>query len=66
MPHFTVEVNTAERDAIEQVLQRHGSSLDNYERDLLQQLLTKIDKATPPSGGAAVGPAGGTPQPGTG
>jgi hypothetical protein len=35
VPNVTVDVNNAERDAIEQVLQRHGSIFDNYERDLL-------------------------------
>jgi hypothetical protein len=45
-PNVTVEVNKAERDAIEQVIQRHGSILDKFERDLLKQLLNRIDGAT--------------------
>ena len=56
----TVDVNQAERDAIEQVLERHGPSLDNYERDLLQQFLDKIDRAGPPSASAS---GGAPPQP---
>jgi hypothetical protein len=38
-----VEVNKAERDAIAQVLRRFASQLDEYERNLLQELLDKID-----------------------
>jgi hypothetical protein len=55
VPNVTVDVNEAERDAIEQVLQRHGSVFDNYERHLLQQLLTKIDNAGPPRGAGSAG-----------
>lgn len=54
----TLEVDKAERDAIAEVLQRHAD-LNNFERNLLQQLLTRIDKARPSSPGA--GPAGGSP-----
>jgi hypothetical protein len=37
-----IVVNKAERDALAQVLDRHGSTFDNFERDLLQQLLDKM------------------------
>ncbi len=43
--NVSVDVDKAERDAIEQVLRRLDSVLDAYERDLLQQLLARIDKA---------------------
>ena len=62
-PNVTVEVSKAERDAIAQVVRKadaHG--LNNYERDLLKQLLARIDRlaggglppiisSTPPTGG---------------
>jgi hypothetical protein len=40
-----VEVNKAERDAIAQVIRRLASATDEFERNLLQQLLDKIDSA---------------------
>jgi hypothetical protein len=59
----TIDVNKAERDAIDQVLKSPRHNLDNYERDLLKQLLDRIDKAAPPSSGA--NPAGGSSPPST-
>jgi hypothetical protein len=40
-----IEVNKAERDAIEQVIHRLASNTDEFERKLLQELLDKIDSA---------------------
>jgi hypothetical protein len=58
-----VTVDKAERDAIAQVLDRHGGYLDNYERDLLQKLLNRINGAAAAgSSGAAAPPVGGPPQ----
>jgi hypothetical protein len=39
----TIEVNKAERDAIEQVLRRLDGNLDEFERNQLRSLLEKAD-----------------------
>jgi hypothetical protein len=50
-----VEVNKAERDAIAQVIRRLSATIDQFERNLLQELLDKIDSAptVPGDGGSA-------------
>ncbi len=45
MDNVTVEVNKAERDAIDQILRRLDGELDTYERNLLRELPGKIDQA---------------------
>jgi hypothetical protein len=37
----TIVVNKPERDALDQVLKRHGSVLDTFERKQLESLLKK-------------------------
>ena len=60
---FMVHVSTAERDAIAQVVGKADAlGLDDYERDLLSRLLTKIDFLAAASGSVSPDPSSHGPK----